>query len=187
MSSYFTAWLDYQNLYSKKKKKYVTAFTPRANMDKESMETYFDVYPDGFLISVVRDPLRWYSSASKHDEIYQDIENSMNIWKLSTESSLKIKEKHPDRVILIDFNDLIENTEDIMKKVCKIIDIKYNDLLIESTFNGINIGSNSSYGISTGIDKNTVRRKIDLNNDIQIFIRENYMQYFDSCIPFFKK
>jgi hypothetical protein len=54
MTSYFGAWLNNQNIGGSKK--YTTAFTPRLSMIEENMETFFEIYPDGRLISIVRNP-----------------------------------------------------------------------------------------------------------------------------------
>ena len=48
-TSYFNAWLDGQNLYGGPKKA-VTAFAPRLNMVRDSVEGFFADYPDGTLI-----------------------------------------------------------------------------------------------------------------------------------------
>jgi hypothetical protein len=50
MTSYFGAWLNNQN-YSGEKK-FITAFTARLAMGQDNMEAFFDIYPDGCLISV---------------------------------------------------------------------------------------------------------------------------------------
>ena len=54
-TSYFNAWLDNQNLYTGPKR-VVTGFTPRLAMDEGSVERFFAAYPDGTLVSIVRDP-----------------------------------------------------------------------------------------------------------------------------------
>jgi len=54
MTSYFGAWVNNQN--GGGVKKYVTAFTPRLAMYEESLEAFFQVYPDGRLVSTVRKP-----------------------------------------------------------------------------------------------------------------------------------
>jgi hypothetical protein len=57
MTSYFGAWLNNQNFYGPKK--LITAFTPRLSMMEENMQCFFDIYPDGKLISITRDPKNW--------------------------------------------------------------------------------------------------------------------------------
>ena len=61
-TSYFNAWLDNQNLYSGPKR-VVTGFTPRLALEPGNAERFFSAYPDGTIVSIVRDPGGWYESA----------------------------------------------------------------------------------------------------------------------------
>jgi hypothetical protein len=63
-TAYFNAWVDNQNLYSGPKR-LVTAFTPRTNLDPKSVKRFFRDYPDGWLVTIVREPRAWYASASR--------------------------------------------------------------------------------------------------------------------------
>ena len=64
MTSYFSAWINNQNRNGDKQ--FITAFTPRLTMIENNMEAFFSVYPDGRLISIVRDPRNWFPSACRH-------------------------------------------------------------------------------------------------------------------------
>ena len=64
MTSYFNAWVNNQNRHGSKK--FITAFTPRLAFMETNMKSFFKVYPDGRLISVVRDPKNWFPSANRH-------------------------------------------------------------------------------------------------------------------------
>ena len=76
MTAYFNAWMDNQQFYGSKK--YVVAFTPRVNMHKNSLERFFADYPDGKLISMIREPKNWYVSAHRHaPKTYKDIKKSV--------------------------------------------------------------------------------------------------------------
>ena len=61
MTSYFGAWLNNQNYYGRKK--FIVAYMPAMGIVKENMASFFEVYPDGRLISVVRNPKSWFASA----------------------------------------------------------------------------------------------------------------------------
>jgi hypothetical protein len=77
MISYFWAWVNNQNLLGHKK--YITAFTPRLATRKENMKAYFDIYPEGRLISVIRDPKNWFPSAVRHNlEKYGDMRQALS-------------------------------------------------------------------------------------------------------------
>ena len=72
MTSYFGAWINNQSTNGQKK--FVTVFTPRLSTLKANMEFFFEIYPDGRLISLVRDPKNWFQSALRHlPEKYGDL------------------------------------------------------------------------------------------------------------------
>ena len=159
-SSFFSSWLNYKNNLTSKK--YITAFVPRALLYKESIEYFFKNYPDGKIITVVRDPLDWLASAKIHDpKNYSNFEIALNLWKESTIASMNIgKNKN---VICVSFFDLVKNTPKVIKMICKKFSIRENEILLKPTFNGEPIMSDSSFKSVEGkIDKNTLSRKKNL-------------------------
>lgn len=46
-------------------------------------------------------------------------------WSREIRAQLKFKEKFPDKVLLVRYEDLVSETESIMKKVCMHLEIKY--------------------------------------------------------------
>lgn len=160
-TSFFNSWSNYYDKKNLKKKKFITAFCPRINMTPSSIKKYFRIYEDGYLISIIRDPENWYSSAKIHSNSYSNIIESLKIWEKSVKSSVVLKKKYKNKVIIVKFDDLINFPEKTMKKICKIIDIKYKKTLAKPTFNKIPILSNSSFKAIEGkIDKTVLNRKI---------------------------
>jgi len=133
-TSYFNAWLDDQNLYGPKKA--VTAFTPRLAMEAERMERYLSAYPDGIFVNVVRDPRAWYASASKHRSHYEDVEESIGLWRQSAETALDAGERHADRVLVLTYERLVAETEATMRRVAARIGLSWSPVLLVPTFNG---------------------------------------------------
>jgi hypothetical protein len=145
MTSYFNAWLDNRNLNGDPKK-YVTAFTPRMAMFKENMDNFCKIYPDGKLISVVRDPKNWFPSASRHRQNdYGDISKALDQWKDSVNATIRNKEALAENVCIIRFEDLIANTEPVMMYLSGFLNIEYDDILLTPTFNGSSISANTSF------------------------------------------
>ena len=144
MTSYFGAWLNNQNHMGRKK--FVTAFTPRLSTKQENMDLFFDIYPDGFLISVMRDPKNWFPSASRHyPKRYGEITKALDQWNESTRSMVRNKKKYGDRVCIISFEDLIQRTESVMRYLARFLDIRFDDILLTPTYNKIPIKSNTSF------------------------------------------
>jgi len=158
MTSYFGAWINNQNRYGQKK--YVTAFTPRLAMIEDNMESFFEVYPDGRLLSIVRDPKNWYPSAVKHrSSVYGDIRKSIDLWKTSTEAALRNKKKYGERVCIVRFEDLVSKTEVVMLYIANFLKINFDDILLVPTFNKSPIRANTSFNDEQqGIVSSTLSR-----------------------------
>jgi hypothetical protein len=158
MTSYFGAWLNNQNSFGPKK--YITAFTARLSMQPENMEAFFDVYPDGRLISVIRDPKNWYPSAARHrPHVYTDIKTALELWQKSARAMLWNKERFGDRVCILTFEDLVGKTESVMRYLSKFLEIKFDDILLIPTFNKFPIKANTSFKAKKhGIINGTLKR-----------------------------
>ena len=144
MSAYFSAVLNLRQ--SDKKKKIVTAFGPRMS------NAFFDDYPDGLMISICRHPADWYASASHHKRPYADVEHAMEQWRKSAESAMDLKERHPDHVVLVPFATLVTDPSGVMMRLAERLSLAWHPILTTPTFNGMPIGSNSSFGSVVGID-----------------------------------
>jgi hypothetical protein len=165
MTSYFGAWLNNQNSFGPKK--YVTAFTARLSMEKENMEAFFKIYPEGRLISVIRDPKNWYPSAARHrPSVYEDIRQALGLWEKSARAMLLNKEKYGDRVCILTFEDLIGKTESVMRYLANFLDIKFDDGLLMPTFNKFPIKANTSFEARQhGIISGTLNRYQTLSKE----------------------
>ena len=144
MTSYFGAWLSNQNYNGQKK--FVTAFSPRLAMIKENMGCFFEVYPDGRLISLVRNPETWFPFASTHwPGRYGDVGRAASQWNESAQAMLWNKERYGDCVCLIRFEDLVSKTEAVMRYLAEFLGIDFGDILLMPTFNKYPIEANMSF------------------------------------------
>jgi hypothetical protein len=143
MTSYFGAWLSNQNYYGPKK--FVTAHTMRLATAKENMEFFFEVYPDGRLIYLIREPKNWYASAQKSwPDSYTDVGRAAGEWNESIQAMLWSKEKYGDCVCLLKFEDLVGKTEAVMRYLAEFLGIEFNNILLAPTFNKFPIRANAS-------------------------------------------
>jgi hypothetical protein len=127
------------------------------------VEQYFAAYPDGLLVSIVRDPGGWYSSASMHRDQYADIESAVGLWRRSVESALDAHERYPGRVLLLTFEQLVLETEPTVRRIADRIGITMSPVLLEPTFNGRPIRANSTGRVDrTGI----VRERTDAYREV---------------------
>jgi hypothetical protein len=129
-------------------KKFVTAYTPRLAMIKENMGSFFEVYPDGRFIFVVRDPKSWFPSAKKRwPGSYTDVGQALSEWNKSAQAMLWNKEKYGDCVCLIKFEDLIRKTEAAMRFLAEFLGIEFDDILLTPTFNKFPVKGNTSFKV----------------------------------------
>ena len=78
---------------------------------------------------------QWLISAKKHSSNYRDTLVALDLWKKSCENSFKYKNKYLKKIILIKFDDLINNTELTMRKISLGININFEESLLLPTFN----------------------------------------------------
>jgi sulfotransferase family protein len=161
-TSYFNAWLDNRNLHSGPKKA-VVGFAPRMNANLEYLGDFFAAYPDGTLLSVIRDPRSWYASARTHKRMFADLDDALRIWVRSTESSLEAQRRFGERVLVVTFDQLVLDTPRTMATVAGRVGIEITDVLSTPTFNGFPTAANSTHGASqAGVlqDRTTLFRKV---------------------------
>lgn len=144
MTSYFGAWLNYQS--SPSPKKIITGFTPKLSMQPENMKQFFEIYPDGKLISVVRDPRNWLPSALRHGASkYSDVQSAMSHWNNCALAMIRNSETHKGRVIILRFEDLVEKTEAVMRVLADFLQIEFGEILVRPTFNGLPMAANTNF------------------------------------------
>jgi len=169
-TSYFNAWLDYQGLYQPKR--YVVGFMPRLSSESASVERFFRDYPDGRLVSVVRDPKAWYVSLrAKKPHERRDPRDSIGRWKRSTQAALDNLERYGSRVRVIRFEDLVGDTEATMRGLADFLDLPFHEVLTRPTFQGLDIRANSSFSnASQGVIDGPLQRSKELSPDDRALI-----------------
>jgi hypothetical protein len=165
MTSLFNAWLDNQNLRGSQKR-WVVAFSPRRTWG-EGLKRYVDLYPDGRLISILRDPLSWYTSAQGRDP-KADMGGLLELWKRSAEEMVAAKRSYEERVRIVRFDELVLDTPATMRLLAEFLGIDFEQRLTTPTFNGYPVGANSSYGEDrVGVVSDPVERYKELLSDEQ--------------------
>jgi hypothetical protein len=153
-TAYFNAWVDNQNLYSGPKR-LVTAFTPRTNLDSKSLKRFFRDYPDGWLVTIVREPRGWYASASRHRNEYHDLDAALELWRASATAAIEARERYGERVVVLTYDELAQETEATMRRLAERFGIAWDPILLVPTFNGRPVRANSSDPVAQyGVLKN---------------------------------
>jgi hypothetical protein len=182
MSAYFSAFLDWHG--SGEAKKIITAFTPRVNFTGSYPENegFFDDYPDGAMISICRHPSDWYASAARHESKYVEVDQALAQWRESAESSLRLKERHPDRVMLVSFSALVTDPHNTMKRISQRLGLTWHPILTVPTFNSMPISSNSSFNSVVGIDSAVVTRRDLVPENIRERIEADHLALYKGFI-----
>ena len=148
-------------------------------MELANVEKFLAAYPDGTLISIVRDPRAWYGSAAQHrPHHYGDLDTALELWSRSTDASLAAAARFGERVLVLTYEELVLDPERTMQRVAERIGIRMAPILLRPTFNSYPIRANSSErvegeGILPGratayrdaFDDETLRRIADLAGD----------------------
>ena len=150
-------------------------------MRDDNMAQFFDIYPDGKLISLIRDPQSWYISAQGLDRNqYGDIEVAMRLWKESAQATIRNRQRYSHHVRIIKFESLLGKTEAVMRSLASYLNITFDNILLTPTFNRLPIKANSSYPVQThGIVRDPLSRHKKILNEAEIDIidrmaRETY-------------
>ena len=162
LTSFFNAWLDYQNLYGTDKR-YTTGFIPRVLMINESIEGFMRDFPDGYIISSIRHPAGWYSSAKIHG--YQKrgkLEDILRFWIQSCESIARAKNRWSERMIVIRFEDLVRDPSFVMREISNRLSLTWSAILTTPTFNSIPVDSNSNYKTVKSVDATVADAYVNL-------------------------
>jgi hypothetical protein len=145
-TSYFNAWINMQG--DIETARFVTGFTPRLTLHAQNFDKFWETYPDGYLISIIRSPLSWFPSIVRQKAgtpPFNDTQKVAAYWNNSVEAMFREKKRKPERVIIISFDDLVTKTEATMRLICRRIGIGYEHTLIVPTFNGKPIEANTSF------------------------------------------
>ncbi len=175
LTASFNAWLDYRGLYAAPKR-YVTAFAPRVTMTPGSAERFFADYPDGHLVTIVRHPGSWLTSALRSPSLTRehggDPVAALGIWSTSAGASLEAAARLGSRVTVMLFDDLVHRTQEAMRHLCARLGLDFHPCLLMPTFNGLPVVSNSLHEPVVGLDANATERHLKMLSRDQLAIVE---------------
>jgi hypothetical protein len=144
LTAYFNGWLDYHGGLDPSKR-WVTGFESALILSGRRVEQLERLYPDGRLISIVREPAGWYASARAWDDRYARIDVALDFWRRSAEAAAALARELGPRCLLLDFDALLDHTEETMAEVASFLDIDPSPELLTPTVNGVAFGANSSF------------------------------------------
>jgi hypothetical protein len=178
-TSFFNGWLDNGNLRAKPKR-WVVGFEPG---ETTNLGGCTRVYPDGRIISLVRDPWSWYASRRKKQRKWGNVEIALDTWCAHTTAALKLQAEDPDRVLLISFSGLLTHTELTVKALAGWLDIDFDDSLLAPSFNGMAVRGRSSFGdVGTQMSSAPLARASELPQDVTSYIDTRARDLYEQAI-----
>ena len=170
-TSYFNAWLDYQGLYKSDARAWV-GFIPGFLTRPGSIDAYVVDYPDGRVLVSVRDPVSWFASARRHHGAFESVDYAVRHWKAGYEAVLAALEQRGEMILLVRYEDVVSDTEPVMRRVARFLGLDFEPSLLRPTFNGMDITSNSSFGAVRGLDPSGVDRSDQVASADRDLIRD---------------
>lgn len=182
LSGFFAAWGDGEG---ENQRRWTVGFTPRVIMHADSIGRFFDDYPDGRVISCIRDPISWYASSRRHAEEYRDIGNAVELWKTSTRAAVQLASERPQQVHLLTYDSLVNDTEAAMRQVCAVLGIAFDPVLLSPTYRGEPVLPNSSFDISEyGVHSRSLDREEMLDAGEVDMLRASAMPIYEEAWGF---
>lgn len=183
-TSFFNGWLDNANLRATPKR-WVVGFEPG---ETTNLGAYAQLYPDGRIISLVRDPWSWYASRGKKQRKWGNVELALDTWCAHTRAALSLQAEDPARISLISFSDLLTHTALTMRALAGWLEIGFDESLLVPTFNGIAVRGRSSFGdVGTQMSSAPLGRASQLSPEVTSYIdrqaRDLYEQAMASATP----
>ena len=181
MGAYFSAFHQWRAVGEKRA---VTAFTPGVSMAEPRPQnlSFFADYPDGLLVCLCRHPVAWFASASRHAGKYRDPDAAFALWAESARSACALQERYADRMVLLSFENLVERPRQVMAGLAQRIGVSFDEILLQPTFNGYPLPSNSSFDPKTGIDPGAIDRSAMVPAELRAKIeREQLPLYRRFC------
>jgi hypothetical protein len=159
MTSFFNAWVDYRNLYGQNNK-FCIAFCPWNFVSTDEIERFYNFYPDGFRIQVIRNPLGWWASERNYGSSKKRLCDYLESrWIRSITVGMQAREMFPERYILVSFDQMIRRPEYSLTKLCAKLDLPFDRKMLVPTINEIPTTANTSFGIGqVGFDASVLDR-----------------------------
>jgi hypothetical protein len=182
-TAYFNGWLDNQNAAGDKK--WVVMFTPRFSSRGDKIKQFWTLYPEGKVISVVRDPLSWFASARRWSKTgeWSEREKAVAAWRRAVKGILRLRTKHPEQALVVSFEDLLARTEPLMGRLAERLGIDFAPELLTPTFNRMPVRPNSSFSTeATEVVAAPLGRRAELSEAEARYVRERTWDLYEAAL-----
>jgi sulfotransferase family protein len=172
-TSYFNAWLDYGNLRARNKR-LVVGFEPGVARSLRRRRGVQSLYPEGKIVTIVRDPWSWFASARRWEGRWADRERALDHWCEVGRGTIKLRRERKPNLRILSFEDLLTKTEETLRRLTAWLGIDFRPELLLPTFNGRPIRANTSFGdVGKAVSTRPLERgREELTDDDVAYINE---------------
>lgn len=178
-TSFFAAWGD---VSVESSAKFVSAFCPRVLMFPDSTERFVRDYPDGHIVSSVRDPRTWYASTRKHNPTLENVREAIPVWMDSTKRIIEMKRSQPNYIYVATYERLVQETEKTMRGIATFIGIDFEASLLSPTYASQPMLPNSSYARPNyGVNTDSIKTATELSGDDLAYIEDAALPLYEDA------
>jgi hypothetical protein len=179
-TSFFRSWGEWQPTGSEL---VITGFMPRIVMSPDSLARFRSDYPDGKLISIVRDPRSWYVSSTRHWWRPVDLELAVGAWIQSARAIGEILRSGEPWAMGLIFDELVLEPDSVLRRVADFIGIDFAPCLLEPSYLGRPVLPNSSFEVREyGINTAMARRKDEIPPEAEAHIAEEALTLYEELV-----
>jgi hypothetical protein len=143
LTALFNSWIDCQGL-RETPKRWVVGFAPRMGHEP-GRRGFWESYPDGRLVMLLRDPRGWYASERALSPREPSIDVWMRRWCGNAQEIAAAKREAPDRTLVLTYEALATDPVRVMRAVAEWLGITWDPVLATPTFNRQPTAPNSSH------------------------------------------
>ena len=150
LDAYFAAFFgSWQRMTMTSPADYIAGFVPALASRRGSVDGFFGDYPDGRLVSIVRNPSDWVVSRRAHtksgDVRHGDLQDELRLWNKMADAALDYVQRFAERTFLIRFEELVKRRETVMRAFTDWAGLSFDDILLRQTFDGHPINPNTNF------------------------------------------
>lgn len=127
--STFDAWTTYNR--TGKEVAYV-GYSPIIGVDTDKIVAD---YPNAIILHIVRNPYAAYAETKRRPVPY-GLEKYIRIWNYMQLTALNFTHVYPKNVVLVRYEDMVENKEKFFKDLSKKLGISFSDTMLYPSWNG---------------------------------------------------
>lgn len=177
----FNAWRNNQNLYGIKKYIVGQMTMHKPELYQQNYINYKAIYPEGKMVFILRNIEDWLASSVSLKEstpFSEDPTNVMDYYKTIMRQAVTMAENN--QLIVFRFEDMVLEPRQVLTRLSEWVGIKWNESLLDPTFNGAPFFQNSSFQVDrkSNIDPSVVGRGNLLDKSILNVIDEEARELY---------